>query len=217
MSMRWRRLSVPYTLPGCRSSFATFAKESLMGFRERAYYGLMRRSLIGFAGLLLISAQLIEAAPGDHISLSAGGLMTAGLHIYIDLETGMATKLTMPRGSLQRGEHPVWRETKKQLTRDELQRLKATIRGSLTEGLRSRACYARDEAAKKHGARPFHPPSVDSIVSLDVLLEGQFGHAPERGCESPAFNKLWDAAYSAASSRESPSSSSKRKARISSE
>jgi hypothetical protein len=161
----------------------------------------MRGSLIVLVGLLWIGAESLGAEPTEYISLSAGGTMSSGLQIQIDLDTGLATKRTMARGSLAPGERPNWLETKKQLSPDTVLSLKQTIRASLNEGLRSKACDDADQAAKARGTSPLalHPPSIDSMITLDVRLEGRSGSAPERGCESAAFNRLWDAAYSAAS------------------
>ena|ERR1700676_2473154 len=163
---------------------------------------VMRAWMVGISGVLLVSAQSVKAAPGDHINLSAGGLMTPGLEISIDLETGLATKRTMSRGTLMPGEQPNWQETKRQLSPGELLSLKEIISRGLIEGLRSKACDEQDKLATERGMSPrlLHPPSLDSIIFLDVQLQGQSGHAPERDCESPAFNKIWEAAYRAASS-----------------
>jgi hypothetical protein len=151
--------------------------------------------MVGISGALLVGAQAVKAAPGDHINLSAGGLMTPGLEISIDLETGLATKRTMRRGTLRPGEEPDWQEAKRQLSPDELQSLKETISRGLSEGLRSKACDEQDNLSPFLG----HPPTADSIIVLDVQLQGQSGHSPERDCESPAFDRIWEAAYGAAS------------------
>ena len=100
------------------------------------------------------------------------------------------------------GEQPNWQETKRQLSPGELQSLKDIISCGLIEGLRSKACDEQDKLATERGMSPrlLHPPSADSIIFLDVQLQGQSGHAPERDCESPAFNKIWEAAYRAATS-----------------
>lgn len=174
----------------------------------RGYDRFMRLSLIALAGiLLLLNAQFAQAARGDHIDLSAGGLTTPGLQISIDLETGIATKKTMPRGVIVRGEKPNWQEVKTQLTPGELRSLKETIRRSLINGLESKACDEQDKAARESGKPLPLRFSADSIIMLDVRLDGRSGHNPARFCESPAFNKLWAAAYRAASSGESPSTS----------
>jgi len=152
-----------------------------------------------FCGAPIVSVQSIQASPVGHVALRAGGIMTPGLEIHIDLATGLATKKTMPRGTLMPGEKPNWQETQKQLSASELQQLRDTISRTLVEGLRSKACYEEDKHAAETGTSLQRWPSIDSITVLDVLWQGQVGRSPEQGCESPAYNTIWRAAYSAAS------------------
>ena len=155
---------------------------------------------ITFAALLIASVRAVEAAPGDYIRLSAGGTMTGGLEISIDLDTGATMKKNMPLGSLAPGERPNWLETKKQLTQEELKSLTDTIRSSLSEGFKSRECIEREEAARQSGKRPpIHMPTMDSITFLAVHLDGQVVNAPDRECRTTAFDRVWKATYDAAS------------------
>ncbi|WP_158916097.1 hypothetical protein [Caulobacter sp. S45] len=143
---------------------------------------------------------VVHKSQGDYINLTVGGLTTAGLEISIDLETGDAVKRSSKFGSVRSGEQPDWVETKRQLGSDELNTLRNVIEISLAEGLRSKACDDEDEQARKQGQRfAMRPPIADSIISLSVRLGGHMGHAPERQCMSPAFDRLWTATYNAAS------------------
>lgn len=151
-------------------------------------------------GLFIASARAVEAAPGDYIRLSAGGTMTSGLEISIDLDTGAVIRKSMPHGSLMPGERPHWLETKKQLTQGELKKLTDMIRSNLSEGFKSRECIAREEAMRQSGnALPMPTPTMDSITSLNIRLDGQSVSAPDLACRTPAFDRVWKATYDAAS------------------
>jgi hypothetical protein len=155
---------------------------------------------ITFATLLIASVRTVEAAPGDYVRLSAGSLMTSGLEISINLDTGAAVKKSMPRGSLAPGERPIWLVTKKQLTQEELRRLTDTITVSLNEGFISKECIEQEETARRSGERPpMRPPTMDAITFLNVRLDGQVANAPDRECRTPAFDRVWKASYDAAS------------------
>jgi hypothetical protein len=158
--------------------------------------------MIGVAALMTAGIQPAHAASANRIALSVGGLMSAGLEISIDLDSGFITKRTLPRGSLAAGEKPNWQETSKQLSPDELLGLKDIVRQGLDEGLRSKSCDEEDEAARKRGISPYilrGPPSADAISTFYVQFDGRTGSGPERQCESDAFKALWNAAYHAAS------------------
>jgi len=140
--------------------------------------------------------------PHDHIQLSASGLMTPGFEMFIDLETGMVTVRTSRSGVTQAGHKPNWHKSTKRLNARQLQSLKDTIRRDVRDGLRSKACDEEDKTAKDRGDqnRPrdqLRTGEDDSMTSLDFQLEGHSGGAPERPCESPAFNDLWNAVYHA--------------------
>jgi len=154
-------------------------------------------SILSTGWLLFISSARAQA--DDYINLSASGVMSAGLEISIDLQTGDAVKRSSPFFSYRKGKKPDWTETKRRLTPDELSALKKVVKDSLAEGLRSKACDDEDLQAREQGRSLCRPFTADSIISLSVRLDGQFGHAPERACTSPAFNALWTAAYNAAS------------------
>ncbi len=148
----------------------------------------------------LLSVCSAEANPGDQISLSASGLMSPGLEISINLETGDALKRSTRFGSHQPGEQFIWQEARRRLSPDELRALKKVIKTSLAGGLRSKACDDEDRQAHEQGRiRAIRPIIADSIIFLSVQLDGQHGYAPERVCTSPAFDALWSATYSAAS------------------
>jgi hypothetical protein len=170
-----------------------------------AILGLSRQLMkcfetITFAALLIASVRAVEAAPGDYIHLSAGGTMTSGLDISIDLDTGTITRKSMSRGSLAPGERPNWLESKKQLTQVELKDLIDTIRSSLNEGLKSRECIEREDAARQSGKRlPIRMPTMDSITFLYVHLDGQFVNTPDQECRTRAFDRVWKATYDTAS------------------
>jgi len=134
----------------------------------------------------------------DHTQLSASGLMTPGLEICIDLETGIVTVRTSRSGVTQAGHKPNWHKSTNRLNAQQLQSLKDTIRRDVRNGLRSKACDEEDKATKERGNRSRPRDQLwtgedDSMTSLDFQLEGQSGGAPERPCESAAFNDLWNA------------------------
>jgi hypothetical protein len=155
------------------------------------------------AGALSVSRSAV-AAPGDYLRLTAEGLMTAPLEISIDLETGDAIKRSKRIDQPTSPNSSGWSETKRQLSSAELHALKAVIKKSLAEGLRSKRCDEQDALVRQQGKPPpIRPPIMDSMISLSVQLDGATGGAPERECTSPAFDALWDAAYNAASASNS--------------
>jgi hypothetical protein len=133
--------------------------------------------------------------PHDYIGLSAGGLMTPGLEIFIDLQTGLVIVHAQAAHSQN------WHKFKKQLTAEQLNSLKETIRRDAREGLRSKECEEQDRLAKERGeGNPragWFTGEDDSMTSLDFKLGGLTGGEPERPCESAAFNDLWEAVYHA--------------------
>jgi hypothetical protein len=161
--------------------------------------------MIGISATLMsaLSSQLVGAAPGDYINLSEGGTMSFGVEISIDLETGLLTKRTAPPPGMgsPNGAKPQIHETRRQLAAEQLQNLKETIRRDLVEGLVSKACQEVDKAVQEGRKLPTPQPLyVDYIRVLTVRLDGQMGHSPRPGCESPAFGDLWDTAYRSAQS-----------------
>jgi hypothetical protein len=156
---------------------------------------------VGLACLALLSSALpVCANPGDYISINASGLMSSGLQIRIDLETGHATKSTTPHGYISRGEQLKWDKSERQLSPDELSTLKATIDRNLTEGFESQACKDEEQrAAALHVLRIPRLPPADAMAFLAVRLNGKSGNTPDPGCSTPAYTAVWQATYQAAS------------------
>src|ERR1700733_3642960 len=117
-------------------AMASWAAAKLIG--TGSMLSLFRMTII--VGLLAANVEMALAATGDYVHLSAGGFMTSGLEISIDLDSGLAIKRTMPSGSLKPGERPHWLESKRQLDSEELGNLINTIKSSLTAGLESQKC-----------------------------------------------------------------------------
>lgn len=142
---------------------------------------------------LLIACQTVQAPARDYVHRSTSGLMSIGLDIFIDLDTGIVRVRSSPVGL--GGSH--WHKSSRRLTSQQLASFKETVRRALIEGPMSKQCIEEDEVAKKRGGPPIDRSfnDDDGMSSLDVNFEGRSGSVVDGICESPAFRELDGVAF----------------------
>ena len=144
----------------------------------------------------------VYALSANRIEMAAGGMMTRGLRISIDLDSGDVLKSEEPYPNRS----GMWIDEHRKLTASELTDLKTVAKSSLEAGFESSKCLQEEENWKKTSNSVPHPltPNADSIVEFHVRLDGQSGDSVVRGCESHAYNVLWTKAFNLASGTHFP-------------
>jgi hypothetical protein len=139
--------------------------------------------MVGVFAVLSVGCQTMQAREHDHIHRNTAGLMSIGLDIYIDLETGVV-KVRASQWGLAGSPS---RKSSRQLTPQQLATLRETVRRDLIEGPISKKCKDEDQD------RSFN--NDDGMSFLDVQFEGQTKTVSDGICESPAFTELDNIAY----------------------
>jgi hypothetical protein len=151
--------------------------------------------MVGVFAVLSVGCQTMQAPEHDHIHRNTAGLMSVGLDIYIDLETGVV-KARTSRVGLAGSSH----ESRRQLTPQQLAALRETVRRDLIEGPISKECKDEDQAAKDRGEPPVDRSfnDDDGMTFLDVQFEGRSERVTDGICESFPFHELSAVAYNLA-------------------
>jgi hypothetical protein len=153
----------------------------------------MRAWMVGVFAVLSVGCQTVQAPEHDHIHRNTAGLMSIGLDIYIDLETGVIKARTSRVGLAGSRSH----NSRRQLTPQQLATLRETVRRDLIEGPISKKCKDEDQAAKDRGEPPIDRSfnDDDGMTFLDVQFEGRSERVTDGICESLAFDELNDVAH----------------------
>jgi hypothetical protein len=149
--------------------------------------------MVGVFAVLSVGCQTTQAPEYDHIHRNTAGLMSIGLDIYIDLETGVVKARTSRVGLAGSPSH----NSRRQLTPQQLATLRETVRRDMIEGPISKECKEEDQAARERGDSPTNRMfnDDDGMSYLDVQFEGQTKTVSDGICESPAFTELDKVAY----------------------